>query len=122
MKFQRLLLSIILMSLAGAAFAQTGGQASFDKLKTLAGSWKGKITTDPKTPEIEGKLMSVSLRVTSMGNALMHEMTGEGRPDDPITMLYLDGDELQLTHFCDAGNRPRMNGKLLPDGKTVQFD
>ena len=71
---------------------------------------------------MEGKYALVSLRVTSMGNALMHEVRLEGRPDDPITMFVVEGDRLLLTHYCDADNRPRMAGKMSPDGKTVEFD
>jgi hypothetical protein len=100
---------------------QSDAQKSFDKLKTLAGSWEGHVTSVPKDPDIEGKPMQATLRVTSMGNAIMHEMKGAGRPDDPITMLYLDGDRLLLTHYCDAGNRPRMTGTISSDGKTVEF-
>jgi hypothetical protein len=122
MKSLRFVLSVVLVSLCSLAFAQSDGQKSFDQLKTLAGSWEGHVTTLPQQADIEGKLMQVSLRVTSMGNALIHEMTGAGRPDDPITMLYLDEGRLLLTHYCDAGNRPRMVGKVLPDGKTVEFN
>ena len=120
MKTLPFLLPLVLLSTA--VLAQSDAQQSFTKLKTLAGSWEGRVTTVPPHPEMEGKLMHVSLRVTSMGNALMHEMTGAGRPDDPITMLYLDGDRLMLTHYCDAGNRPRMTGKLALDGKSVDFE
>jgi hypothetical protein len=123
MKSLRFLLpTIVLVSLSMPAWAQSDAQQSFDKLKTLTGSWEGHVTTLPPQAEIEGKPMQVTLRTTSMGNALMHEMTAAGRPDDPITMLYLDGDRLLLTHYCDAGNRPRMTGKISSDGKTVEFD
>ncbi len=112
MKSFRFLLPIILIGLSTVAFAQSDAQKSFDELKTLAGSWEGTF---------DGKPMQVSLRVTSMGNALMHEMRVAGRADDPITMLYVDGDRLLLTHYCDAGNRPRMAASMSPDGKTVDF-
>jgi hypothetical protein len=116
------MLSVVLISLSTVAFAQSEAQGSFVKLKALAGSWEGSVTTLPHEAAVEGKPVEISLRVTSMGNALMHEMRISGRPDDPITMLYLDGDRLLLTHYCDAGNRPRMVGKLAPDGKTVEFN
>ena len=92
---------------------QSDAQKAFEKLKTLAGSWQGSFM---------GKSVQMTIRVTSTGNAILHEMTASGRPDDPITMIYVDGDRLLLTHFCDSGNRPRMQGKLSPDGNTVTFD
>jgi len=124
----RIALSVVFVLIAAAAFAAdtatipSAAQQSFDKLKTLAGSWEGHVTTIPQQAEVEGKYALVSLRVTSMGNTLMHEVRLEGRPDDPITMLVVDGDRLLLTHYCDANNRPRMAGKSSPDGKTVEFD
>jgi hypothetical protein len=36
-------------------------------------------------------------------------------------MIYLDADHLMLTHYCDAGNRPRMTARNS-DGKVVEFD
>jgi hypothetical protein len=125
----RIVLSLLFVLVAVTAFAadapvaaQSDAQKSFDKLKTLAGSWEGHVTTFPQQPEMEGKLMQVSLRTTSMGHTLMHEVTGTGRPDDPITMFVVDGGRLLLTHYCDADNRPRMVGKMSPDGKTVECD
>ena len=112
----------VLISLSGLASAATETQGPFDRLKALAGEWEGTVTTTPPEPSVQGKSAHVSLRVTSMGHALMHEMRIHGRPDDPITMFYLDGDRLLLTHYCDAGNRPRMEGKMVPDGKKVEFN
>ncbi|SRR5713101_1707399 len=122
-------LSVVLISLSTMAFAQSDAQKSFDKLKTLAGVWQASVTVDPPQPDMgDGTKAQVTLRVTSRGNALVHEMHEIGKPDDPtrydhpVTMLYLDGDRLILTHYCDAGNRPRMVAKTSPDGKKVEFD
>jgi hypothetical protein len=120
--FRTLLFVMALISLSCAALAQSDAQKSFDKLKTLAGTWEGRVSTVPPEADIEGKLMQVTLRTTSMGHTLMHEVRGAGRPDDPITMIVVDGDRLLLTHYCDADNRPRMAGRMSADGKTVEFD
>ena len=121
MKALGFMLSVAVISLSTVAFAQSGAQSSFDKLKGLAGEWEGTVTTVPPEPTVVGKIAQVTLRVTSLGNALLHEMKIPGRPDDPITMVYLDGDRLLLTHYCDAGNRPRMLGTMAPDGNKVEF-
>ena len=129
MKSLRFLLCLVVMSLATAAVAQSDAQKSFDELKTLAGKWEGPVKVVPRMPEMEtGKPTQVTMRVTSRGNALVHEMLEAGAVDDPtkvdhpVTMLYMDEGRLLLTHYCDAGNRPRMVAKPSPDGKTVEFD
>lgn len=141
MRFHRFVLCAVLMALSSAAFAQSGGQKlpektapseaqqAFETLKSFAGSWEGPVTVTPALPDMKGSpTMTVSMRVTSRGNAVVHEMQETGTPldptkyDHPVTMLYVDGDRLLLTHYCDAGNRPRMVGKVSPDGKSVEFD
>lgn len=129
MKSIRFFRLVLLVALSAAAFAQSDAKKSFDQMKTLAGDWEGPVTVVPPLPEMStDKPVHVSLRVTSRGNALVHEMQEAGAPldashyDHPVTMFYLDDGRLILTHYCDAGNRPRMAGNVSPDGKTVEFD
>ena len=134
MKSPRIALTLILLSFSAAALAQhdhapgpapaapSDARKSFAALKAIAGSWEGTLTAVPPIKELADKRVRVVIRETSRGNALMHEMTITGIPDDPITMLYLDDERLMLTHYCDAGNRPRMAGSMSPDGKTVSFE
>lgn len=122
MKIRMATMTLLLLATASVGLAQTDEAKTFDRLKGLAGTWHGTMKTTPKMPQADGRATTVQLRVTSMGNALMHEMQGEGRPDDPITMLYVDDGRLMLTHFCDAGNRPRMTGATTDDGKSVRYE
>src|SRR5712671_7115157 len=100
------------MPMPKTAGPQSDAQKAFEKLKTLAGSWQGNVM---------GMSVQTTIRVTSRGNAILHEVTSSGMPDNPITMIYVDGDRLLLTHYCDSGNRPRMEGKISPDGNSVEF-
>jgi hypothetical protein len=114
-----LLICFVVATGCGTTIAQTVAQPSdaqkeFDKMKTLAGSWQGTIM---------GISINVTIRLTSSGTAILHEATtGGGRPPDhEITMFYVEGDRLLATHYCDAGNRARFEGKMSPDGKTIEL-
>jgi hypothetical protein len=95
-------------------------QEEFQKLKSLAGTWQGRGPDGA---------VRVTFRVTSGGSALLQEMVPEGRiadpsngDDDPVTMIYVDGDKLTLVMYCDTGkNRPRMLGTRSSDGKRIEF-
>jgi hypothetical protein len=129
MKSLRFSLFLILLSFPGIALAQSDAQKSFDALKTLAATWQGPVTLDPPMADMpSGTSVQVSLRITSRGNALVHEVHDPSTADDPtksdhpVTMLYLNGDQLNLVHYCDAGNRPHMIARKSADGKTIEFD
>ena len=79
-------LTLLIILVATAAFAlpqqmpmpkasgpQSDAQKAFEKLKTLAGSWEGTYM---------GMSRKITIRVTSTGNAILHEMTASGRPDE----------------------------------------
>lgn len=134
------LLIVALATLATTTFAQmqpdspkpstpSDAEKSFAAMKALAGDWQGPVTVTPPQPDMQDdKPLHITMRITSRGNALVHEMQEAGTPldptkyDHPVTMFYLDSDQLTLIHYCDAGNRPRMIARTSPDGKKIEFD
>jgi hypothetical protein len=117
------------MAPPNAAAPKSDAQISFDTMKSLAGEWEGPVKTDlPAAAKVDIKPVHLTMRVTSRGNVLVHEFQEAGTPldpakfDHPVTMLYVDADRLDLVHYCDAGNRPHMTGKMSPDGRTLEFE
>ena len=110
-KSTRIAAVIVVALAATAALAQSAAQKSFTQLKSLSGSWEGKTS--------DGMPLQVSFRETAGGSALMSEIQGD---HDMVSMIHLDGpDKLLMTHYCGAGNQPRMQATVSPDGKTVTF-
>jgi len=68
--------------------------------------------------DVGRKATACSLRVTSRGHTIVHEfqeantLLDATKYDHPVTMLYVNGEELNLVHYCDAGNRPHMVGDV----------
>lgn len=92
------LMAAALCLVASPAMAQSKAQVSFDKLKTLVGEWEGTLN---------GVTSKVSYRLISNGSVLEETMKN-GTEDTMITIYHLDGDRLMVTHYCGAGNQPRM--------------
>ncbi len=115
MKSIRIAVSLCLLAIATVALAQSDAQKSFDQLKSLTGSWEGKNS--------KGEPLTVNFEKTAGGSALMSEIHGFHGPENMVSMFHLDGpNRLMLTHYCGAGNQPRMTATTSADGKTVTFD
>ena len=76
---------------------QPSGEAAFARLKTLVGRWEAQ--GDHKD--------ALTYELVAGGSALVERETGSDRPE-MVTVYHLDGARLLLTHYCMAGNQPRM--------------
>lgn len=105
-------LSTVLVAQSGAPAPATQG---LDKLKALEGEWI----------DVEGVFgtkgaVAVTYRVTAGGKTVV-ESFPVGTPGEMVTIYHLDGNDLVLTHYCSAGNQPRMRSKGLNDN-VLAFD
>ncbi len=108
-------LSLLLLITFASAFthAQTEVQKAFATLKSMSGSWEVKSA--------DVRPLQVIFKVVSGGSAVMSEIMGQG-PEDMISVFHLDGaNKMLMTHYCGAGNQPRMQASVSPDGKTITF-
>jgi hypothetical protein len=88
-------------------WAQEMSSHNFDKLKKLEGEWQGV--------KPDGSKVTATYKVMSGGTAIIETMEPEGEPD-MITVYHMDGDKLMLTHYCSAGNQPRMIASVTEGG------
>jgi hypothetical protein len=105
------LVSVVVLALGGFADdkpAEKAGpkNAGFEKIKSLAGDWE--VTPVDGKQEVHSG--TVSYKVTSGGSAVQETLMA-GTPHEMVTMYFLDGDDLALTHYCVLHNRPHMRAE-----------
>lgn len=105
MKTKQLLIAGLVLAAAvqraSTKTEQSNDAAAFARLKTLVGDWQA---------ETEMGKVQLSYEVIAGGTALVERETGE-KMAPMMTVYYLDGDRLLLTHYCMAGNQPRMQAR-----------
>jgi len=90
-----------LLLVRGSVLAQVPANAGFEKLKTLIGQWEAT------TPS--GTHGTVKYELVSDGSAILERIGGdEHAAMDMVTVYHPDGARLVMTHYCSAGNQPRM--------------
>jgi hypothetical protein len=118
MKAKILIAGALVVAMFGGRQALAGGSgtAAFEQLKALVGHWETEKSNMNKA--------TLDLELTSGGTAVIEKfhMVEQGKPVEMITLYYLDGDQLKLTHYCMAGNQPTMAGTYDASTKTVKFD
>ena len=77
------------------------GAFAFSVLKKLAGHWSGKAGGPG------GFDCTVEFRITAGGKSLI-ETQFPGTDHEMVSVYYMDGKDLVLTHYCAMGNQPRM--------------
>jgi hypothetical protein len=112
MKSIRVVVAALLFSVC--AFAAPNAQQSFDQIKSLAGNWEGKGA--------DGSAVAVSFKVMGNGSSVVSEINSHKHGDNMVSVFHMDKDRLLITHYCGAGNQPRMQATTSPDGKTITFD
>ena len=93
-------------------------RAAFERLKGLVGVWDVTEKDNPALKEV------VTYSTTGRGSVLMEEFQAPvTQMGHMLTAYHLDVDRLVLTHFCGAGNQPRMRVAAVEDGgKRIAFD
>jgi hypothetical protein len=91
----------------------------FNSIKALAGDWDGTfqwIGTTRTGP------MNAKYYLTGNGSAVVEDLIADGSPN-MTTVYHLDGRDLRATHYCAAGNQPRLKA-VLPKEKadSINFE
>ena len=120
------LVSLALAAFVFSAFAPAGvaghddhaamKPSALDRLKMLEGEWVGKAGAGEHKTDA-----TVVYHVTGAGSAVMETLFPGGK-EEMVTLYTVEGGQLALTHYCAAGNQPRMKARKGSAPNELVFD
>lgn len=114
------LASILAAALAACASTPSGSPeraaAQFERLKSLAGEW---VVVNDSGDVPAGT--EVRYRVTGGGSALV-ETIMPGTEHEMVSVYHTEKGRLVMTHYCAAGNQPRMAARNGAGDERIVFE
>lgn len=87
--------------------------AQLGRLVDLVGEWTSADEDGDGKPDV-----TVTYRLTGGGSALLETLM-PGTPQEMVSLYHRDHDAWVLTHYCAAGNQPRMRGAPVVGSKAA---
>lgn len=106
-------------SVSGVPFRlveRSPARLAFERFRALSGEWIGKST--------QGWTDRVSFEAIARGSVVIETSAFDAHPGERMmTAFHMDGERLLLTHYCVAGNQPRLVATAFEDdGRRITFE
>jgi hypothetical protein len=97
-------------ALSVAEVTDNSGEAAFARIRTLTGEWAGTFAWTGARQD--SGTMNATYYLTGNNSAVVENLTMGGVPT--MTSVYhLNGGDLRMTHYCAAGNQPRLKAERI---------
>lgn len=95
------------------AASLTEKAALIDRIKALEGEWLGDNE--------KGEKVVQSTYTVSSGGSTVREVLFPGGAHEMTNMFHMDASDLVLTHYCAAGNQPRLRSRPGDSSNKLKF-
>jgi len=102
-------LCVLSILICGLSAARVGPDADFDRIKALQGNWK---------IEAEGKPLGIEMSYdVGSKESIVAERFGK-----ELSIFYRNGQAVEMIHFCNVGNQPRLRLKDVREPDVLDFE
>ena len=102
-------IGLLFLIIHAVSTALGNSESAFETFKGLQGTW---------AIQSQGKALSIEMtyEVGSNGSIVTERFGNE------LSVIYRDGQSLLMTHFCNAGNEPRLRLKDSSQPRLMEFE